>query len=122
MTDFQITIIGAGIVGLAVARELSLSGKKVLVIEKNTSFGQENSSRNSGVIHAGLYYPYKSLKNKFCMAGNNSLYAYAKERSINYQNCGKIIVTSSKDEEHKLDQIIYNESNDYINYPFLFFP
>ena len=108
MTDFQITIIGAGIVGLAVARELSFSNKKVLVIEKNSSFGQENSSRNSGVIHAGLYYPYKSFKNRFCRAGNKSLYTYAKDRDINFSNCGKIIVSSGKDEEHKLDQIIKN--------------
>ena len=108
MSDFQITIIGAGIIGLSVARELSLSGKKVLVIEKNTAFGQENSARNSGVIHAGLYYPYKSFKNKFCSTGNKSLYSYAKDRGISFLNCGKIIVSTSKDEEFKLDQIMMN--------------
>ena len=115
MTDFQITIIGAGIIGLAVARELSLSGKKVLVIEKNTSFGQENSTRNSGVIHAGLYYPYKSFKNKFCSVGNGSLYSYAKDRGISFLNSGKIIVCSSKDEESKLNQIMTNGKKNGLN-------
>ena len=108
MVDFEVTVIGGGIVGLSIARELSLSSKKVLVIEKNSSFGQENSSRNSGVIHAGIYYPDYSFKNKFCAAGNESLYSYAKERGIGFSNCGKIIVATSKEEEKKLNQIILN--------------
>ena len=106
MVDFEVTVIGGGVVGLSIARELSLSGKKVLVIEKNSSFGQENSSRNSGVIHAGIYYPHNSFKNRFCAAGNVSLYSYAKERGIEFSNCGKIIVATSKKEEKKLNQII----------------
>ena len=76
--------------------------KKVLLIEKNSSFGQENSSRNSGVIHAGIYYPHNSFKNKFCAAGNESLYSYAKERGIEFSNCGKIIVATSKEDEKNL--------------------
>ncbi len=108
MVDFEVTVIGGGVVGLSIARELSFSGKKVLVIEKNSSFGQENSSRNSGVIHAGIYYPQYSLKNKFCSAGNVSLYSYAKERGIGFSNCGKIVVATSKKEEKKLNQIILN--------------
>ena len=108
MVDFEVTVIGGGVVGLSIARELSLSRKKVLVIEKNSSFGQENSSRNSGVIHAGIYYPYNSFKNKFCASGNVSLYLYAKERGIGFSNCGKIIVATSKEEEKKLNQIILN--------------
>ena len=108
MVDFEVTVIGGGVVGLSIARELSLSGKKVLVIEKNSSFGQENSSRNSGVIHAGIYYPHDSFKNKFCATGNKSLYLYAKERGIGFSNCGKIIVATSKEEEKKLNQIILN--------------
>ena len=108
MVDFEVTVIGGGVVGLSIARELSLSGKKVLVIEKNSSFGQENSSRNSGVIHAGIYYPHNSFKNRFCAAGNVSLYSYAKERGIEFSNCGKIIVATSKKEEKKLNQIILN--------------
>ncbi len=108
MVDFEVTVIGGGVVGLSIARELSLSGKKVLLIEKNSSFGQENSSRNSGVIHAGIYYPHNSFKNKFCVAGNVSLYSYAKERGIKFSNCGKIIVATSKEQEKKLNQIILN--------------
>ena len=108
MVDFEVTVIGGGVVGLSIARELSLSGKKVLVIEKNSSFGQENSSRNSGVIHAGIYYPHYSFKNKFCATGNKSLYSYAKERGIGFSNCGKIIVSTSKEEGKKLNQIILN--------------
>ena len=108
MVDFEVTVIGSGVVGLSIARELSLSGKKVLVIEKNSSFGQENSSRNSGVIHAGIYYSHYSFKNKFCAAGNESLYSYAKERGIEFSNCGKIIVATSKEDEKKLNQLIHN--------------
>ena len=108
MVDFEVTVIGGGVVGLSIARELSISGKKVLVIDKNSSFGQENSSRNSGVIHAGIYYSHNSFKNKFCAAGNKSLYSYAKERGIGFSNCGKIIVATRKEEEIKLNQIILN--------------
>ena len=84
MIDFEATIIGAGVVGLSIARELSKSGKKVLVIEKNKSFGEENSSRNSGVIHAGIYYNENTLKDKWCAKGNARLYSYVQERKINF--------------------------------------
>ena len=108
MVDFEVTIIGGGVVGLSIARELSSLGRKVLVIDKNSSFGQENSSRNSGVIHAGIYYPQGSFKNKFCSTGNKTLYSYAKERGIRFLNCGKIIVATRKEEEKKLNQIVLN--------------
>ena len=108
MVDFEVTIIGGGVVGLSIARELSSLGRKVLVIDKNSSFGQENSLRNSGVIHAGIYYPRDSLKNKFCSIGNKSLYSYAKKRGIRFLNCGKIIVATRKEEEKKLNQIVLN--------------
>lgn len=67
--DYDVTIIGSGVVGLAIARELSISGLSVLVIEKNSRSGEEISSRNSGVIHAGMYYPANSFKAKFCVLG-----------------------------------------------------
>ena len=114
MVDFVVTVI-VGVVGLSIARELSISGKKVLVIEKNSSFGQENSSRNSGVIHAGIHYPYNSFKNKFCAAGNESLYSYAKERGIWFSNCGKVIIATRKEEEIKLNQIIFNARRNGLN-------
>ena len=107
MVDFEVTVIGGGVVGLSIARELSLSGKKVLVIEKNSSFGQENSSRNSGVIHAGIYYPHYSFKNKFCATERKFVFI-CKRKSIEFSNCGKIIIATSKAEEEKLNQIILN--------------
>ena len=75
MVDFEATIIGAGVIGLSIARGLSKCEKKVLVIEKNKSFGEENSSRNSGVIHAGIYYNENTLKDKWCAKGNSSLHS-----------------------------------------------
>ena len=105
MFDFECTIVGAGVVGLAVARSIGIKNRRVLILEKNTSFGEENSSRNSGVIHAGIYYPRNSLKSKFCIEGKKKLYKYAKERSIDYNNCGKILIANNNVENKKLEQI-----------------
>ena len=93
MTDFKVdtVIIGAGVVGLAIANELSNQNKDVLVIESQDNFGQITSSRNSGVIHAGIYYPEKSLKAKFCVLGNRLLYDYCKQNSIPHKNTKKIL-------------------------------
>ena len=102
MHDFEFTIVGAGIVGLAIARKLAIKKKNVLVIEKNNSFGEENSSRNSGIIHAGIYYNKDSLKSKFCINGNKLLYQYARERGIKHANCTKLIVSSDKIEDERL--------------------
>ena len=71
-------VIGAGVVGLAIAKEICLNNKEVLVLEKEGKIGQITSSRNSGVMHAGMYYQSNSLKAKFCVEGNQLLYAYAK--------------------------------------------
>ena len=102
MHDFEFTIVGAGIVGLAIARKLAIKKKNVLVIEKNNSFGEENSSRNSGIIHAGIYYNKDSLKSKFCINGNKLLYQYARERGIKHANCTKLIVSSDNIEDERL--------------------
>lgn len=80
--DVNITIIGAGVVGLAIARELSLYYSDVYVIEKHRTFGQETSSRNSEVIHSGIYYPFNSLKAKLCLEGSKLLYEYARLNKI----------------------------------------
>ena len=84
MADFDanIVIIGAGVIGLALARELSEKSIEVLVLEELSKFGQLTSSRNSGVIHAGIYYPEKSLKAKTCLEGNTLLYQYCNTYSI----------------------------------------
>ena len=87
-TDFECVVVGAGILGLSVARSISKRNKKVLVLEKNRRFGEETSSRNSGVIHAGIYYPNKSLKSIFCVKGNSEIYSFAKKRGINFNNVG----------------------------------
>ena len=88
----DVIVIGAGAIGLAVARELAMHGRQVIVIERNAGIGQETSSRNSEVIHAGIYYPHNSLKARLCVAGKERLYAYCREKDIAHERCGKVIV------------------------------
>ena len=94
MDHINTIIIGAGVVGLAVARRLAQSGRDVLVLEAEESCGSITSSRNSGVIHAGIYYKPASLKARLCVAGREKLYAYAAERGIPHKQCGKLIVAT----------------------------
>jgi len=89
-------VVGAGVVGLAIARALALAGREVTVLERADSFGTETSSRNSEVIHAGIYYPPGSLKARHCVAGKHLLYAYCAERGIAHKRIGKIIVATSE--------------------------
>ena len=91
-------VIGAGVVGLAVARALALAGREVIVLEAAESIGTHTSSRNSEVIHAGLYYPKGSLKATLCVAGKHDLYRYCEERGIAHQRIGKIVVATADDE------------------------
>jgi L-2-hydroxyglutarate oxidase LhgO len=95
---FNITIIGAGVIGLAIAEEISERFDHVLVLEKNTGFGQETSSRNSEVIHAGIYYPSGFLKAIFCTDGNRLLYELCEKRNIPHRRLGKLIVATDDDE------------------------
>ena len=88
MMDADITIIGAGVVGLAIAEKVSEEHNNVFLIEKHLSFGQETSSRNSEVIHAGIYYTMGSLKARLCVEGKWLLYDYCKKYNIPYNNCG----------------------------------
>ena len=101
-------MVGAGVVGLSIARSLSESGFQVTVLESNSIFGQETSSRNSGVIHAGIYYSPKSLKAIFCKQGNNALYEYALKRNIKFKKCGKIIFARNYKETDKLFKLQKN--------------
>lgn len=96
--DAEITIIGAGVIGLATARKLSSEGRGVFVIEKHGTFGQETSSRNSEVIHAGIYYTKNSLKARLCVEGNIILYDYCEKHGIPFKKCGKLIVATSEKE------------------------
>ena len=91
-------VIGAGVVGLAVARELALAGREVIVLEAAESIGTHTSSRNSEVIHAGLYYPKGSLKARLCVEGKHQLYAYCAERGIPHQRIGKVVVAADESE------------------------
>jgi L-2-hydroxyglutarate oxidase LhgO len=103
MTDrIECIVIGAGVIGLAVARELALSGREVLVAEAAAAFGTGTSSRNSEVIHAGIYYPAGSLKTRLCVEGRPELYAYCASRNIPHRRCGKLIVATDDAEEAKL--------------------
>ena len=111
MIDIDFTIIGAGVIGLAIARELSKNKKKVLVIESHKTFGTQNSTRNSGVVHASIYYKKDSFKSKFCLEGNKFLYRYAKSRNIKINRCGKIIVSNNEKEEKKLLRLYENAKN-----------
>jgi L-2-hydroxyglutarate oxidase LhgO len=91
-------VIGAGVVGLATARALALAGREVLVIEAADAIGTETSSRNSEVIHAGIYYPQGSLKARLCVAGKEALYAYCGERGVAAKRLGKLIVAIDEDQ------------------------
>jgi len=91
-------VIGGGVVGLAVARELALAGREVIVLEAEESIGNHTSSRNSEVIHAGIYYPKGSLKARLCVAGKEKLYAYCREHGVAHENCGKVLVAANEAE------------------------
>ena len=98
-------VIGAGVVGLAIARELALAGREVIVLEAESTIGSGVSSRNSEVIHAGIYYPTGSLMARTCVAGRRALYPYCIERGIPFSNCGKLIVATDPDEHARLADI-----------------
>jgi L-2-hydroxyglutarate oxidase LhgO len=94
----ECAVIGAGVVGLACARRLAMDGREVVVIEAETAFGTHASSRNSEVIHAGIYYPTGSLKARLCVAGRRALYRYCAERDVGHRRIGKIIVACDEAE------------------------
>jgi L-2-hydroxyglutarate oxidase LhgO len=94
----ECVVIGAGVVGLAAARALALAGHEVMVLEKERWIGSETSSRNSEVIHAGIYYPKRSAKARYCVAGKQQLYAYCAERGVPHRRLGKLIVACKEAE------------------------
>ena len=113
--DAQITIIGAGVVGLAIAGRMSRDFGDVYLTEKHPTFGQETSSRNSEVIHAGIYYPEGSLKSRLCLEGNGLLYDYCREHDIPFKNCGKIIVATTDDEIRIIEGIMNTGISNGVN-------
>jgi len=104
-------VIGAGVIGLAIARRLAQAGREVLVLEANHSIGMETSSRNSGVIHAGIYYPPGSLKAHCCVRGNQLIYDYCAQRHISHARCGKLIVAVSTHQQDRLKALQHNAVN-----------
>lgn len=105
MDKTDIAIIGAGVIGLAAAEELSSQGRSVVVLERNNSFGSETSSRNSEVIHAGMHYPKGTLKARMCVEGNRLLYGICGKNNIPHRKTGKLIVAVEKEEVACLDKL-----------------
>ena len=101
----EAVVIGAGVVGLAVARALAQAGRDVLILEKNARIGEETSARNSEVIHAGLYYPKNSLKAELCIEGRNRLYAFCESHNVPHRRLGKLIVATKTDQDRDLAAI-----------------
>ncbi len=98
METVDTVVIGAGVVGLAVARRLALAGHEVLILEEQPTFGTQTSSRNSEVIHAGLYYPTGSLKAELCVRGKEALYRYCAERGVAHRRIGKLLIACDEAE------------------------
>ena len=112
----QTVVIGAGVVGLAIARQLSkFLGHEVLIFESSSIIGSGTSSRNSEVIHAGIYYAKDSLKAKACVEGKQMLYDFAKSYNVGYNNCGKLIVANSSEEVQMLDSIVEKGRQNGVN-------
>lgn len=105
MDKVDCVVIGAGVIGLAVARQLALSGREVLILEREHQFGSITSSRNSEVIHAGIYYPEGSLKADLCVRGRQALYQYCDEFAIPHRRCGKLIVATGESQLIELENI-----------------
>src|SRR5215213_11055509 len=105
MDRVDCVIIGAGVIGLAVARRLAQGGREVIILEAAEGIGTVTSSRNSEVIHAGIYYPAGSLMARMCVGGKQALYRYCRDHGIPHRNCGKLIVATSVTETKKLQSI-----------------
>lgn len=101
----DVGVIGAGVVGLAIARKLALAGREVFLIDKERFIGFHTSSRNSEVIHAGIHYPQGSLKARLCVKGRDALYAYCAERGVAHAQLGKLVVATREDEIPALEQV-----------------
>ncbi len=108
-------VIGAGVIGLAVAREFALAGRDVIILEAEDAIGTHTSSRNSEVIHAGIYYPKNSLKARFCVEGKHLLYSYCREREIAHQQIGKVIVATDESERDAVGSYVEKAAANGVN-------
>ena len=103
--DVDVVVVGAGVVGLACAAALARAGRSVVVLERNVRPGEETTSRNSEVVHAGIYYPKDSLKAELCTRGRDALYARCESRGVPHQRIGKLIVATEDAELDRLEEI-----------------
>lgn len=108
MERCDVAIIGAGVVGLAAACELSRKFRNIIVFEKEDSFGRHTSSRNSETVHSGIYYPPGTLKAKLCLRGNDLIYRFMKDNGVTFMNCGKYIIASSEEEIPEIERLYAN--------------
>ncbi len=106
MESVKIAIVGAGIVGLAVAAKLSERNESVYVFEKNAKFGQETSSHNSGVLHSGIHYPTGTLKARLCVKGNKMTYDICEKQRIPFKKLGKLTIAVTDEEAEELDKLM----------------
>ncbi|MCB9254625.1 MAG: FAD-dependent oxidoreductase [Bdellovibrionaceae bacterium] len=104
-------VIGAGVLGLAVATECAKQGRSTVLLEQHPQFGQETSSRNSEVIHSGIYYPVNSRKTHYCLSGREKLYAYCAEKNIQHVQTGKFVIASNADETAYLEKLHAHAKN-----------
>src|SRR6476469_6429097 len=105
MESADAVVIGAGVVGLAIARQLALAGREVIIIESQNGIGTATSSRNSEVIHAGIYYPRGSLKARSCVEGRTLLYEYCVAHGVPHRRSGKLIVADDDSQLPELETI-----------------
>ena len=114
MEQVDCVVIGAGVIGLAVAREMALQGRETIILERENAFGTISSARNSEVIHAGIYYPKDSFKAKLCVQGNRLLYEYCRTHQVPTQPYGKLIVASDDTQLDDLQAILYKAQNNQV--------
>ena len=114
MEQVDCVVIGAGVIGLAVAREMALQGRETILIERENAFGTISSARNSEVIHAGIYYPKGSLKAQLCVQGNRMLYEYCRAHQVATQPYGKLIVASDETQIADLEAILYKAQQNHV--------
>src|SRR3984957_16601642 len=105
MDKVECVVIGAGVIGLAIGRRLGLAGREGVILEAAEGIGTVTSSRNSEVIHAGIYYPAGSLMARMCVSGKRALYRYCGDHGVPHRNCGKLIVATTPKETAKLQSI-----------------
>ena len=114
MERVDCVVIGAGVIGLAIAREMALQGRETILLERESAFGTISSARNSEVIHAGIYYPKDSLKAKLCVEGNRMLYEYCRTHHVATQPYGKLIVASDESQLDDLQAILYKAQQNQV--------